>query len=139
VGGGLLAVTGTDESSTGERRTRIGPAGLSLVDTRNWSTRTIDRGATEVRVAGDLLLATGSAIGLTAYGLDGDKRFELLNGHEAWLEQVYDARAYVLSPRRDGRLGPLRVVDLATGRITTERRRPLPWLVTQAASAWWDD
>jgi hypothetical protein len=90
LGGGLLAVAGADEKSftdaRGEHQTRIRPAGLSLADTRNWSVRTIDRGATDVRVAGELLLATGvstdsasgeeDVIGLAAYGFDGERRFQ---------------------------------------------------------------
>jgi hypothetical protein len=65
LGGGLLAVAGSDEDFVDDPRddeqSRIRAAGLSLIDTRNWSVRTIDRGATEVRVEGDLLLATGSS------------------------------------------------------------------------------
>jgi hypothetical protein len=138
LGSGLIAVTGTDESSAGEHRLR--PAGLSLVDTRDWSMRTIDSGATEVRVAGDLLLATGSSpeatIGLVAYGLDGDKRFQLFEGREAWLGEVLDERAYV--HLWDGRRERLHMVDIATGRARGERPRPLPRLVRDAAWSWWD-
>jgi hypothetical protein len=151
LGGGILAVTGADEESFTDARdrdqTRIRPAGLSLVDTRNWTARTIDRGATDVRVAGDLLLATGfswdtasgeeQGIGLTAYGLDGDKRFQLFDGRQAWIEQVYDGRAYVRALQPDGR-APLRVVDLAAGRALGPRARPLPWLLLDPASSWWD-
>ncbi len=50
----LLAVSGADE----ERR-RVQPAGLLLVDTRSWSVRTVDPGATGFLVAGEALLATG--------------------------------------------------------------------------------
>jgi hypothetical protein len=136
VGGGLIAVTGTDESQQ-----RIQPAGLSLVDTGDWSMRTIDRGATAVHVAGDLLLATGSSpeapIGLVAYRRDGDRRFQLFEGRPAWVERVVEDRAYVLM--WDGRRERLRVVDLATGRARSERTRPLPWLVRDAARSWWDD
>jgi hypothetical protein len=131
LGGGVIAVTGSDESEQ-----RLEPAGLSLVDTGDWSMRTIDRGATAVHVAGDLLLATGSDIGLVAYGLDGDRRFQRFEGREVWLERVLAGRAYVLM--WDGRRELLRVVDLATGRVRGERPRPLPWLVRDAAWSWWD-
>jgi len=150
LGRGLLAVAGADEESIsdarGHEQTHIRPAGLSLVDTSNWSVRTMDRRATEIRVAGDLLLAIGwssdsasgeeEAIGLAAYGFDGDKRFHLFDGHQAWVEQVYDGRAYVRSLRPDGQ-APLRVVDLAGGRAVGERTRPLPWLLLDPASSWW--
>lgn len=153
LGGGLLAVAGADEEwftdARGEDGMRVRPAGLSLVDTRSWSFNTIDRGATEFRVADNLLLATGSsldsasgaaeAIGLTAYGFDGDQQFELFDGREAWVEQVYDGRASVNGGSRpDGRQAPLQVVDLTTGRMAGERPGRLPWLLLDAMSTWWD-
>jgi hypothetical protein len=65
LGDGLPALAGSDEDFVDDPRddeqSRIRAAGLSLIDTRNWSVRTIDRDATEVRVEGDLLLATGSS------------------------------------------------------------------------------
>ena len=154
LGGGLLAVTGADEEwstdAPGAAHVRVRPAGLGLVDTRDWSVRTIDAGATDLRVAGDLLLATGSSldsasgesrsIGLAGYGLDGERRFALFGGREAWVEQVHDGRAYVGGGvRPDGRLAPLRIVELATGRAAGERAGRLPWLLLDAASGWWED
>jgi hypothetical protein len=141
LGGGLLAVAGADA------QVRVVAAGVSLVDTRNWSVRTIADGATDVRVAGGLLLATGSsegfstggadAIGLAAYDRDGDKRFQLFDGRQAWVTQVYDGRAYVGIAGQGGE-APLRVVDLAAGRSAGVRTQPLPWLLLDAASSWWD-
>jgi hypothetical protein len=153
LGGGLLAVTGTDEDvvkdANGEQQNRIRAAGLSLVDTRNWSFRTIDGGAAEVRVAADRLLATGSSvdpatgaeksIGLAVYGLDGRKRFQRFDGREVWVRHVYAGRAYVDVPLMKPPWSALRVVDLDTGRITrAERPRHLPWLLLDAASGRWD-
>jgi hypothetical protein len=152
LGGGLLAVSGADEEAYTDARdrpqTRIRPAGLQLVDTRSWGVRTIDPGASQVLVAGDLLLATGArfdsgaprrrAIGLRAYGFDGDRRFGLFPGKEASVHAVHAGRAYVVISRPDGRQEPARVVDLAGGRVTGTRPGPLPWLVTDAASSWWE-
>jgi hypothetical protein len=145
LGGGLLAVTGADEqlltNARGDARSRVLPAGLSLVDTRDWSLRTLADRATDVRVAGDLLLATGSSdgdgIGLAAYDRRGDKRFQLFDRRLAWVTQVYDARAYVGITDEDGEK-PLRVVDLGAGRSAGVRAQPLPWLLLDAASSWWD-
>jgi hypothetical protein len=133
LGGGLIAVTGADA-----QHDRVLPAGLDLVDTRDWSIRTIDDDASDVRVAGDLLLATTESTGLIAYGFDGDRRFELFGDRVAWIEQVHDGRAYVAGLQADGRPAPLRVVDLATGRPAGERADRLPWLLLDAASGWWD-
>jgi hypothetical protein len=153
LGGGLLAVTGTDEDlvedGLGEQQSRIRAAGLSLVDTRKWSVRKIDDGATDVQVAGDLLLATGTSfdpatgkgesIGLAAYGLDGRKRFQLFNGREAWVRHVYAGRAYLDVPLTRPPWSALRVVDVDTGDVArAERARSLPWLLLDAASGRWD-
>lgn len=150
---GLLAVTGTDEDLVevprGEEQTRIRAAGLSLVDTRNWSARMIDPGAAEVHVAGELLLATGSSfdparrkgdtIGLAAYGLDGRKRFRLFDRREVWVRQVYAGRAYVDVPLFKPPWSALRVVDLDTGRtVRRARAGPLPWLLLEVASGRWE-
>jgi len=153
LGGGLLAVTGTDEDvvedANGEQQNRIRAAGLSLIDTRSWSFRTIDEGAAEVRVAGDRLLATGSSfdpatgegksIGLAVYGLGGRKRFQRFDGREVWVRHVYAGRAYVDLPLMKPPWSALRVVDLDTGRVgRAGRARRLPWLLLDAASGRWD-
>jgi hypothetical protein len=84
LGGGLLAVTGSDMRAKG-RLERTTPAGLTLVDTRDWSARTIDPEATSVAYLGGTLLATAwlwdsragraTGIGLRAYGRDGSLRY----------------------------------------------------------------
>jgi hypothetical protein len=150
---GLLVVTGTDEDLVevpqGERQIHMRAAGVSLVDTRNWSIRTIDPGAAEVHVAGDVLLATGSSfdpvtrkgkgIGLVSYGLDGRRRFRLFDSRDVWIRQVYAGRAYVDVPVLKPPWSALRVVDLDTGRrIRGERAEPLPWLLLEVGSGRWD-
>ena len=133
LGGETLAVVGTDEEET-----RIRPAGLTLIDTQRWRFRTIDRAATEIHITENLLLATGAATGLAAYGFDGTERFRVQEGHPAWVEQVFEGRAYVGGMRADGRPAPLRVVDLATGRTVARRAAPLPFLLLDPASGPWD-
>jgi hypothetical protein len=133
LGGERLAVAGSDEEET-----RVRPAGLSLIDTHSWTVRTIDRAATDIHVTRDLLLATGAATGLAAYGFDGTERFRIQEGRAAWIEQVFDGRAYVGGMRLDGRPAPLRVVDLATGRTVARRAAPLPFLLLDTASGPWD-
>lgn len=137
LGNDLIAVSGSDTEQG-----RYRPAGLHLVDTRTWSVRTIDRGATGFEVAGDTLLATGWSvdeatkrtvgIGVAAYGMDGEKRFQLLDGQHAWVALVHDGRAYV-----DVGGEPLRIVDLSTGRVVGTREQPLPALLLGTGSGWW--
>lgn len=128
LGGGLLAVSGSDSESI---RTR--PAGLLVVDTRSWRVRTLDRDASHFVREGDLLLATGS-VGLTAYGLDGAKRFAVFDGIQAFVAEVYDGRAYVWVRGQE----PLRIVDLMSGDVVGERRALLPHLLDGIAGSWWE-
>lgn len=138
LGGNFLAVSGTDTEQS-----RSHPAGLVLADTRSWTVRAIDSGATSFEVAGNVLLATGeswdaateraSGIGLAAYGLDGEKRFQLLDGQQTWLAQVYGGRAYAGIAGQE----TLRVIDLATGTVVATRQQPLPWLLLGAGGGWW--
>ena len=133
LGDGLLAASGTDSEQA-----RSAPAGLLTLDTQVWNPRTVDRGATSFWVAGELLLATGweTGIGLTAYGFDGVRRLQLFDGKDAWLGQVYGGRAYV---GISGEPEPLRIVELATGRVVGTRQQPLPELLLGAGSGWWGD
>jgi hypothetical protein len=97
IGDGQVAVTGTDAHAVVTKKNGrddlhwwYTPAGLSLVDTRDWSWKLIDPDASSVLVANGLLLAsawiydsegpTQSGIGVAAYGLDGTPRFHLLDG-----------------------------------------------------------
>jgi hypothetical protein len=109
-------------------------AGLSLVDTRRWTVSDVDRRATDVRRAGDLLLATGAKRGLIAYGVDGGERFRLFDRETVFVSQVYAGRAYVGAAGRDR----LRVVDLAAGRAVGELVEPIPWLVGDQPASWWE-
>jgi hypothetical protein len=134
LGGGLIAVSGTDS----ENDRQYASAGLRIIDTRDWSTRTIDATATGFIAAGDLLLATGlspevTPFGVVAYAFDGTRAFQLLEGTHAWVSLVYRGRAYVGVA---GDAEPLRIVDLATGQIVGTRRQ-LPWLLLGAGSGWW--
>jgi hypothetical protein len=79
-------------------------------------------------LAEGLLLATGSSwdsetrrstgVGLAAYGLDVGRRFRLLEGKAVWVMQAFRGLAYVGVPDE-----PMRVVDLASGRVVGERRQ----------------
>jgi len=147
LGSNLLAVTGSDEELV-RGRSSIRAAGLSLVDTRAWTVRTIDPGAAEVRVAGDTLLTTGSswesgarepdAIGLIGYGMDGRKRFEFFDGRAVWVRHVHAGRAYVDVSRSRPPGSSLRVVDVGSGRTARPRAQRIPWLVLEPGSGRWD-
>ena len=124
----------TTATWAGDGRLAVVGEGLSLVDTGDWRVREVDPEASDVRVAGDLLLATGARAGLRAYGLDGRERFRLFGRAPVWVAGAYGGRAYVEFPDED----VLRVVDLASGRVTGRRPAPLPWLITGRAASWWE-
>jgi hypothetical protein len=138
LGGGLLAVSGTDTEAG-----RTQPAGLLLVDTSDWRVRTIDRNAMTFQVAGDALLAMGASwdaaagrttgMGLAAYGFDGQKRFQLFDGQQAWVAQVYAGRAYVGVSGQD----ELHIVDLSSGSVLATRPQQLPSLLLGSGAGWW--
>jgi hypothetical protein len=138
LGGNSLAIAGIDAEG-GQAK----PAGLLIADTRTWHVRVLDRDATSFQVARELLLATGgtgdaetergSGTGLTAYSFDGDTRFQLFEGQQAWLDLVYRGRAYVSMPGEN----EIRVVDLASGRVVASQHRPPPWLLLGSGSGWW--
>jgi hypothetical protein len=137
LGNGFVAVTGTVERAIvngNSQEMTSAPAGLAIVDVRDWTIRTLDRGADDVAVTDGLLLATGrswtsaqqqtpTGMGLAAYGSDTKLRFHVFEGASAWVQQTWNGRAYVLV---DGRTT---VVDLATGRIVEQRAGTTPWLL----------
>ena len=84
----LIAVSGSDTSSMKQT-----PAGVTLIDARDWTTRSIEPLAWSVAVAGDTLVACGS--GLSGYAADGTKRFHLLEGDDVPSVQVLGGYVYV--------------------------------------------
>jgi hypothetical protein len=109
-GGGLL-VSG-----------RIG--GTFVIDPATWTRRVVDARADAARVVGSTILtydgvehARGSA-GLTAYDLDGTKRFHVLHGRRVNWVHVAEGRAFAQTARA------LHAVDLETGRLTSRRLPP---------------
>jgi hypothetical protein len=138
LGGGLVAVTGQDEAfsvgANGQGVLSDTPAGLTVLDTRDWALATLDPGASAVKVADGMLLATGStwsstgdqvaAIGLVAYGADRSRRFRLFPGAQAWVDFVLDGRAYV--DEGVPNVTRIAVVDLRSGRVVGKRSGVLP-------------
>ena len=107
LGEGLVAVTGFDYSgSTGQ------PAGLSLLDTDDWSLREIDEEAGDAVRVGDTLVAFGADRGLVGYDLIGREVFHVLDDREVDLVETARGLLYVLG-RGERRV----VVDAATGHI----------------------
>jgi hypothetical protein len=89
LGDGRLAVTGVDYQASvdshGNQQELDKPAGLKLIDTRNWSVRTLDHTTTSLTFSGGVLFAFGTSwdsrtskiggSGLTAYDASGGKLY----------------------------------------------------------------
>jgi hypothetical protein len=134
---GLIAVTGDDRyvvRRTHEIEELTIPAGLQLIDPADWSVRTLHERSDSLAVAGRTLVAWTNPhvavpddyrmIGVTAYSLDGDRRFELFPGKPISSLQAVRRYAYAAV----GWFSGIQVVDLATGRVVRRLRlasRPL--------------
>jgi hypothetical protein len=137
LGDGFVAVTGTDETAAIDANHQFvgsaSPAGLAIVDTRDWTIRMLDRGADAAFPTEGLLLATGSSwsslsqkptgMGLAAYGPDRSARFKLFGGASAWVGVISGGRAYVYLNGTE----IASVVHLASGEVIGKRKGPLPY------------
>ena len=116
LGGGLLAISGRDFPS-GSRGGRTVPAGLSIVDAKNWSIRRVDSKAIGVAFAAGRLIAYGKR-GVRAYALTGRRIFEALRGRTVWSVGTRGRLAYAGTPFATN------VIDTGSGRVTRKIPRP---------------
>lgn len=151
LGDGMIGVSGQDysidPSDRGEERFSASPVGLSLIDTRSWTTRRLDDEASGFAVASGLVIAQGgrwdsgqergSGPGLRAFGLDGQERWRLRSGEYRWMDTAGSV-GYVYI----GEWGA-EVVDLTTGSILAtvrwdvrDPRLQLPQLLSAQTSSW---
>ncbi len=131
VGGGLLAVSGGDWSLGKGGIMTMRAAGVSIVDTRTWTRRTLDAAASSFSFAPGVVLAFGGSwsgssstyVGIHVYGVDGVPRWSLYDGQDAYAP-VWGGFAYV--QRHVGTNRPLLVdvVDPADGTILASRGWP---------------
>jgi hypothetical protein len=123
LGRGLLAITGSNSHASKDPS----PAGLTLVATRRWRARTIDRRATDaVLVAGTLLASsylfdsrtqTTFGSGLTGYSRNGRRRFHLYGQAPITGVQALGRKALVGAHRA------IVLIDARTGRRLHRYRR----------------
>jgi hypothetical protein len=124
LGGDLVAVSGQDAHrlASGHDQEQTIPAGLALIDLRRWTKRILDEHASQFSFSAETLLAYGTSwnsatqkttgMGLTAYGLDGEKRFHLFEDEPIYYVETAGSYAYVW---RDS-ASPV-VVDLRAGSV----------------------
>lgn len=118
VGDGLFALSGgsyaTTTNAEGEPDMELTPAGLALVDTRDWSVRKVDENAVELVVTENAIVAYGGFErgGVTGFDMGGQKRFDLLPNTMVWLQVV---GGFVYATQDDGKT--VAVIDPALGQV----------------------
>jgi hypothetical protein len=118
LGHGRIAVAGYDahvwRRPTGAVEQATHPAGLRMIDTRDWSVRTLDENATAFHAAAGLLLTSGpDKRGIAAYRHDGRRAFQLLDDRPVEIAATTGALALV----RAGSAPSVQIVDLTRGRV----------------------
>jgi hypothetical protein len=131
LGDGRIAVWGSDSVRTGPEQIQTTPVGLSIIDTREWTTELIDAKALEVRLAAGTLLASGGNRGLTAYSTTGDLRYRMFDGEPVRVGSTFRSLAFIW-PRRGERV---RILNARSGRLVGTRRSE-PWILHEDFS-WW--
>lgn len=134
LGNGRIAVWGEDVVRSGPpQRDDSVPAGLSIADLKQRTIRTVDPEALRVAFTARTLLASGRGTGVRAYSTAGERRYELFAGEEVVALATFDSKAFVRTLR--DQMSPIRVVDVATGRLVGTRRG-LPRLLHPNFSVW---
>jgi hypothetical protein len=143
LGAGVFAVSGYDSrayvDASGRLQGTSRPAGVDLVDTADWTVRTLDPQAGYLTVARGGLLTMGSTYdsgrqqsvgtGLTIYGPDGAVRAHLFGSSDMYAVTV-GGRAFVPVPSYG-----YRIVGVASGTVLrTIRDRNLPGVLVDQAS-----
>ncbi len=131
IGGGLLAVGRQDLDTV----KRSAANGVSVLDVRDWSLRTLDAQASSFAGGGGLVFVFAERTGLRAFGPDGRERFSALADWRVGEVQVFGRRALV---RRAGSDVPdVAVLDLDTGRVVRKGRERPPQLLFGRAEPIW--
>jgi hypothetical protein len=118
VGAAHIALSGYDADvvwrADGGVDAETRAAGLRVIDTRDWSVRTLDERASAFVAAAGLLLTSGpGGRGLAAYSPDGRGTFWVLGDRHVEVVATAGSLAYLRAPLEQA----LQVVDLARGRV----------------------
>ena len=142
LGGGTLAVWGTDATVSGDTpetlRSRQLPSGVKLIDTRAWTIRPLDPAANQASWQAGRLLAYGGTwdaeaqrqrgVGLTLYGPGNSPPRHLLGTQAVEQARLHGDLVYA-SVDTGGELWARVVVSLRSGRVVASSEGPLPNLL----------
>jgi hypothetical protein len=118
--GGQIAIFGRDLAATEGGKLIATPAGVTLIDTSDWSACTLDARATGATLGADRVLTYGpgsavsrdeAGVGLRAFTVGGAEVFHLFEGQRVSDVQVSLGLAYVRTP------DAVQVVDVRSGRV----------------------
>ena len=126
AGDGHIAVSGTNaklrKTPNGWRQTWT-PVGVSLLDTRTWTSRMLDPAAGYFSATRDTVLTTGSGA-VNAYELDGTLRYTVsIPSGDAYVSVVGDY-AYAWTADK------VTIIDLRLGTVVATLPRPSLYLIT---------
>jgi hypothetical protein len=130
LGDGLVGVAGSDSQTVGtgaSAKIETTPFGLHVLDTRSWTSRSIDTVSTGLLASGTTILAYHE--GWSIYDRDGRRRNDIVLAGNDWLS-VAGNRGYVCDQR-----SAVAVIDLGSGEWTdVDRGRVCPTLLVGRAS-----
>jgi hypothetical protein len=121
LGQDRIAAWGYDSVPAGPERVETTRTGLSIVDTNDWTVRTVDPHAWHVALGAQTLLATDYGTELTGYAPDGKRRYQVSFKGKVGEVVAFGSRAFVALYRARVWL----VIDAATGRFLGTRRTML--------------
>lgn len=139
IGEGRIALSGYDADAVwrpnggvaGERR----PAGLHVIDTRDWSVRALDERASSFVPAAGLLLTSGpGGRGLAAYSPEEPDSFHVLGDRHVEVVATAGSLAYVRAPPAPA----LQVVDVTRGRVIGTSAPGRATLLLERTAAGWE-
>ncbi len=138
LGEGRIALSGYDADVVwrphGDVEPERRPTGLHVIDTSDWSVRTLDERASGFVAAAGLLLTSGpGGRGLAAYRPDGREAFHVLGDRHVELVATAGSLAYVRTPPEPA----LHVVDLTRGDVVgTSTQGRVTLLLERVAAGW---
>lgn len=129
--GGQIAVFGRDLAVADGGKLTATPAGVTLIDTHDWSACRLDEGASQAASAAGRLLTYGPGppvsgdqpgVGLRAYAVGRGEPLHLFGGERIWDVKVAAHDAYVRTATA------VHVVDVRSGKVLATIARPLELL-----------
>jgi hypothetical protein len=139
IGAGRIAISGHEGHivwrADGGVDAGSRPAGLRVIDTHDWSVRTLDEEATAFDAAAGRLLTRGpGGRGLVGYSPDGRGRFHVLDDRHVEIAATSGSLAYVRTPPDRA----LQVVAVAGGRVVGRSAPGRARLLLESGPAGWE-